>query len=460
MLSENQKASFSELSAKNAASVSQAAGKRLALLFDDGVYTQLDTFAGTGVLTAYGYVDGNPVYAFAQDPAADGGAVGKAHADKVCRLLELASRSGAPVVGIYDSIGGYIEEGTDLLNAYGEMLMHISNLSGVVPQISVISGVCAGTSAMLAASADFVVMTENAELYLNPPSMSQKGKGTAEDAAKSGLASVVAENDEKAMEAARKILGMLPSNNLSPAPEFDFADPAKAANGTAPEIAEAIADVGSVIELSDKFGKASYTALATVGGYSVGIAATNKTADKLSSDDCAKIARFVSVCDSYSIPVITIVDNEGFDSAEPTAAVRNAARLANSYAEASCLKLSIITGKAYGAVYIAMAGANANADVVYAYEKAVISPLAPETAVEFMYHDKLSGTSDVNADRAKLAAEYAAGNCSACCAAVNGAVCEVVSPSDVRAKLIGAIEAMGGKRLTKRLPKKHGNMPF
>ncbi len=453
MLTESQKAKFEAY--RSASANLSKAKERLAALFDDGMYTEIDAGvmngdAPAGVIAAYGYVDGSPVYAFSQDKTVKGGAVSKQHSAKICKVFDLASRTGVPVVGIYDSNGAFVDDGAEAIKAYSDMLMWTSNLSGVVPQISVVAGTCAGSAAMVACSADFVVVTDEAELY-TAVGMEVRG----EDAVANGTAAISAKNDKEAMEAVKKLISMLPANNISAAPMFEFAASGKAANGSASDIAEAVADADSIVELSDAFGTSAYTAVATIGGSAVGIAATNKTADKLSSDDCAKLARFVRTCDAFTVPVLTIIDTEGFAS---DTCVRDMAKLASAYAEATTLKISVVTGKAYGAAMAALGAGNA--DITYAYPDAVISPIAPVTAVEFLWHDKLKGASDLAAERNKLAAQYADENASAFDAAAKNCVDDIITAEETREKVQAALEVMAGKRMNKRLPKKHSNMPF
>lgn len=453
MLTESQKAKFEAY--KAASANSSKAKERLVNLFDEGLYTEIDAGVKNGddyagVITAYGYVDGSPVYAFSQDKSVKGGAVSKQHSAKICRIYDLASRTGVPVVGIYDSNGAFIDNGAEAIKAYSDMLMWTNNLSGVVPQISVIAGICAGSSAMIACSADFVVVTDGAELYTT---VGKEMKG--EDAVANGTAAISAKNDKEAMDTVKQLIAMLPANNISAIPMFEFASTGKAATGSANEIAEAIADINSIVELSAGFGVASYTAIATIGGSAVGVAATNKTQDKLTSDDCAKLARFVRTCDAFTIPVLTIIDTEGFDS---DACVRDMAKLANAYAEATTLKVSVVAGKAYGAAMAALGAGNA--DITYAYADAVISPVAPITAVEFLWHDKLKGAADLTAERNKLAVQYADENASAFDAAAKNCVDDIITAEEARNKIQAVLEVMAGKRMTKRLPKKHSNMPF
>ena len=451
---------LAELRAKN--ENSSEARTRLTYLFDEGTFNELDPYLAdgvdlSGVITAFGYVEGDPVYAFSQDINVKKGALTEAHAKKILKIYDLAAKTGVPVVGIYDSFGADLNDGCKALNSYGELLMWTSNLSGVVPQIAVVAGTCAGTSAMLAESADFVIATENSQLYVAPNSSIEN---TAENAATNGTATVVAKDDEEAIEVAKSILLKLPQNNLSPVPIYEFEEPSASFGDDAKSQAEAVCDADSVIELSEKFGKASFTALGTVGGSTVGIVATNKTDDKLTSNDCTKIARFVRICDSFAIPVITLVDTEGFEAnndTESAGAVRDMTKLAHAYAEATTIKISVVTGNAYGPAFVALAGKGANADMVYALEDAVISPLAPITAVEFLEHDMLKGVDDLTAARNELAENYAKEKANAAVATTNGCVDNIVSSAGLRDTLVNSLEIMAGKRIS-RLPKKHSNI--
>lgn len=453
-------AALSELAAL--AGRQSAARDRLTYLFDEGQFTELDAYAAngaelSGVITAFGYADGNPVYAFSQDVSVKGGAVTKVQADKIAKLYDLAAKTGVPVVGIYDSNGADLEDGFAAMQAYGELLLCASNLSGVVPQIAVAAGVCSGAAAMLAESADITILTEDSELYVAPNS---GVKNPAENAAKNGTAALVCENDEAAVKAAKDILGRLPQNNLSPAPMYEFDAPAAAFDKAPEAAAKAVFDEGTVLELYPEYGTAAYTALASLAGSTVGVAATNKKASKLTADDASKLARFVRFCDAFAVPVVTFVDTEGFaadSETEAAGAVKSMAKLAHAYAEATTVKIAVITGKAYGSAYIALAGKSANADVTLALADAVISPLAPETAVEFLDHDSLKGASQLSVARQALADEYAAKNASAAAAAQAGSVDMVVDAQGLRTALVAAADMLSGKRVS-RLPKKHSNI--
>ena len=458
--------------ARAAAVKSTPARERLALLFDGDSFVELDAFAkvgeeGAGVVTGYGAIDGNPVFAFAQDIQATGGAVGKIHAAKVKKVYDLAEKTGAPVVGIFDSNGARLSEGNDALAAYGDMLQSSSNISGVVPQISLILGTCAGTAAMIACNADFVVMSEKAEFFLSAAGIDgTEGAGSAANAAKSGAAHLVLPTEEEAIGAARNLISLLPLNNLSASPVCDFSanDAAAALSAACENMAEAdtlasvegVFDAGSVVEIQKEFGAGSIAALATLGGFTCGVVATK--GGKLSAADCAKMARLVSICDAYQIPVVTFVNTEGFEAngeTELAGAIRESAKLAHVYAQATCVKVSVITGAAYGSAYIALAGTNAGADVTLAWPSAVISALEPKAAVAFAHGGEITA----DHDRAAVEKEDMETTASALTAAADGYIEDVIDPAATRDVLLSTLDMLAGKRVT-HLPRKHSNMPM
>ena len=421
-------------------------------LFDEGTFNEVDSFAKSGdgsaeVVAGYGEVDGCPAYAFVQNSDVDGGAMSKAQAAKIKKIYDLAVKTGSPVVGIYDSIGGRLNQGADMLAAYGEILLGNNNLSGVVPQISLVLGPCLGTSAMIAASADIVVMTKKAQLTIDTT-----GKdGTAEDAAKLGICHVVAKDDQEAMMQVRKLLAVLPSNNLAGAPVFESSDPsdtAITAGADTKKIVEAISDKGSFMELNGAFGTSAVTGLTQIGGSTVGVTALNGVLDV---DSCSKAARFVRFCDAFSIPVVTLVDAKEFTS------VREASKLSNAYSEATTAKITVITGEAYGPVYVAIAGRGANADYTMVWATAVVCPLAPQTAAMFLWSDRLKKSGNTKEARNKLIEEYKATEATPFAAAAEGFIEDIIDPAETRAKVIANLEMLEGKRVS-RLPKKHSNI--
>ena len=433
-----------------AANAQTKAYQRLQLLFDEGTFVEIDSFTKSGdgraeAAAGFGSVDGCPVYAFAQNSDVEGGAMSKAQAAKICKVYELAEKTGAPVVGIYDSIGARLNESCEMLAAYGDVMLKANNLSGVVPQIAVIAGPCLGASSMIAAAADVVIMSEDGQFALQ----TNGEGGDLKEASESGLVHLTAKDDKEAVAKARELITLLPSNNLSGAPITDFADSAAETDGeSGASIIAAVMDQDSFIEFQAGFGAGCIAGLAKLGGNTVGVVASEeKTAD---GKACEKAARLVRFCDAFAIPVITFVNAESF------CCIKAACKLTNAYAEATTAKISVITGEAYGAVYMALAGAAAGVDVAYAWPTASISALNPTTAAVMLWSDKLKGSSNPTADRAKLIAEYKDQEACPFKAAGDGFVQDVIEPSETRLKLYAALDMLAGKRVT-RLPKKHAN---
>lgn len=439
------------------------ARRRLSLLFDPDSFVELDGFVTCGaeppgVICGYGAVMGSPAYAFVQDSSQGGGAVGAAHAAKIKKVYDLALKTGVPVVGIYDSYGARVAEGAGALNAYGEILLQINSLSGVVPQISLVLGTCAGTSAMLACSGDFVIMSKDAEFFLTPPLEDGAEGASAEAAAKSGVAHIVAGGEAEAIQSARTLLTRLPLNNLASPPVSDSAQPTASpiAGQSGSDTVAAVCDAGSSLELLADFGGAAYTAIATMGGLPCGVVATS--GDKLDADACAKIAKVVSVCDAFQLPVLTFVNTPGFapeGDGGLCRSVRDSARLAHVYAEATTAKIAVVTGNAYGSAYVALAGRSANSDYTIAWPAATISALEPATAVAFLYSDRITK------DNPRQAVEdaYCAEEASALTAARGGYIDDLVEPSLTRPAILSALDLLAAKRVATN-PKKHGNLPM
>lgn len=449
------------------------AKNRISKLFDADTFVELDAFAGlgeetSGVVTGYGYVGDNLVYVFSQDITACSGAISKVHANKIKKVYELAAKTGCPVVAIYDSNGAKVNEANEMLKAYSEILSLSNKVSGVVPQIAVVLGTCAGTSAVMACSADFVVMSEEAELFLTAPFVTnanggRKEAGTAKFVAQAGVASIVKENEDSALEEVRKLVAMLPANNLAAAPLFETVANPEAqtliANAfadvdamDAKQVIAAVADADSVVELAGDFGTGIVTALATVSGATVGFVVNNETAGEFKMDACDKAARLVRTCDAFNIPVVTIINTKGIAQVDCARLIKSTSRLAHAYAEATTAKIAIIAGQAIGASYIALS----NADITVAWPTGVISAMGLEAYVEFTNHDALKGTTDLAKSRQELVEEYINETAGAFKASENSFVDAVIDPQDTRATIIRAIEMLAGKRESK-LPKKHSN---
>ena len=457
-------------------------GEILAKFFDDGEYTAL--FADGAVSAACGYAAGQQAYAVYQN----GEAVTVKDVEKNIKVLEMAAQTGCPVVTFYNSVGAKLAEGLDVLTASAKLNAQIAKVSGVIPQVAVVLGVCGGTSALSAANADVCIMAEGAELFFTAPFTSAaKGDkvadaGTAAAAAKAGVAAIVESTAAEAAEKAAHIVGLLPANNLTGPAIFEFEQPtaALAAGAEPAKAAAAVVDKDSAVELYAGFGKSVYTAFATVGGNAVGVVATGKT---LCHNCVAKASRFVRLCDAFSVPVITIVDTEGFvPSATDDIAggIREAARLAATYADATTAKVAVLAGKAVGPVYTALAATYADAttakvavlagkavgpvytalaaaDLRIAVAGCTVSALEPSAAVSVLYKEEIDASDNIIAATNAKAAAYTAEVCSAANAVACGAADLTCDAANVRASVVAALELLSTKRAA-RLPKKHGNM--
>ena len=416
---------FSEIKARSA---DNSAVATLEQFFDNGAFTEVNAVYGDkGIAEAvcgYGYVDGMAVCAFCQDVTEADGAMSTAQAKKLTHIYELALKIGAPVVGFYNSKGARLAEGNMLLDALSKLLSLSSKLSGVVPQVSVVLGKCVGTTALLASNADFVIKTEDAVLSLDAN-------------AKSCNCAAITEKDEvAAIEAAKALITYLPSNNLSPAPAA-----LEAEANVASDFMSAF-DANTTLELF-KGAEASAIYLARLEGNVVGVVETKGKA--LEKNDVKNITKFVKFCDAFSIPVITGIDAESFKC------VGGAKKVLSAYSEATTAKVSVITGKATGAVYLATVG---NADASIALEGATVSPIKPEAAAYIMLGEKLSIPV---AEQDKLIAEFISNDLSALNAAKAGYINDVVAVADLRARLVSLMEILSSKRET-ALPKKHATV--
>ena len=439
----------------NSAETKQQIRRILFSLFDEGSVMEIGELAAdgeSGVLTAWGTADGNPVFAFAQDSGTLGGAFGAAASKKIEKIYELAAQNGAPVVGIFDSKGVRIAEGGEALAALGKFMNSANTLSGVVPQIAVVTGTCGGAMAMIAGCADALILCQDAQLFLTPDDLIKaaqpdyKPAKSSVSAAKNGTAALVTKDAFSAVAAARKLLSYLPSNNLDVPPVFDFSEPI-----------DGLADTDSFYELYSEYGKTAKVGFATIGGQSVGLVSTAKD-EKGYIHGCGakKIIRFVRLCDAYSIPVITLVDTDGFapdGESEAKGAIWTASTLSQAYAEATCAKISVVTGKAIGPVYIATCGKSANADVVFAYEGAIISPVNPDAALIINAPQLLDNCKNED-ERKMVYAAYAQDKLGAKAAASAGLADAIVTPETVRARVLSALSMLAGKRVS-RMPKKH-----
>lgn len=423
--------------------------KRLEALFDDAAFTEIDAFAKSSdgnveVVAGFGTVNNCAVYAFSQDVTADSGAISVAQCAKIKKIYDLALKTGCPVIGIYDSNGVKLSEGFEALSAYGELVKASASMSGVCPQISIIAGACVGTSALIANMADIVVAVEDADFYVSAPS-----NVTAEVSYKEGTVDILCSDFAQAASAVKNVVSLLPSNNLTPVPVFDFSSPEFADGSDAMSVIASIADLSSVVELKGGYASSNCkTALASVMGTTVGFVAFDGNA--LCPACSYKAEYMVKLCDAYSIPVVTIVNADGIVKEKENQLLVALTKLTSAYASATCPKISVITGNAIGAAYVILAGKGANSDFTFAWDSSIASPLDADAAVAFLFNDRLAK----GESREELKAEYTETIASPFTAAACGAVDDVFAPQDTRAKIISALDILAGKR-ENTLPRKH-----
>lgn len=456
------------------------ARERVAALLDGASFVEMDALnADAGVVTGYGTIDNNPVYVYAQDFTVGGGAVGEKHARKVLKVMDLAEKTGSPIVALLDSAGAKLDEGVAALNAYAMIAAKATALSGVVPQIALVLGPCGGTASVLAQIADFTVQSKNGQLFVNGPLVVSAVTGKkvnmnaiagCEASSQSGAAMLTAESDEDALAMARKLIGMLPVNNMDEAVYAETDDVNRELNAlnaidTVSDIREvlsAVADDGDIVELYKDFAPSMVTALAKIGGRTVAFIANQPSKDegRLTVYGCKKAARIAAFCDAFSIPVVTFADSVGMkiNGAPQGELARAGASLIYAMSELSAARIAVITGQAIGMGYSAMAS-RAVADMVYAWPGAVISSISAPIAAQLLYADEMDGASDPFAKRAELEKKYSDDVADGVNAAKLGYVDDVIEPAVTRQMIAAALEMLAGKREAK-IAKKHGNLPL
>ncbi len=456
------------------------ARERIDALLDAGSFVEMDVLnADAGVVTGSGSVNGTNVCVYAQDFTVGGGAVGVKHAKKVLKIMELAGKTGSPVIAMLDSAGAKLEEGVQALDAYASIAAKAVKLSGLVPQIALILGPSGGTASILAEISDITIQSKAGQLFVSGPlvvsavsgkKVSMEEIAGSEAALKSGAAMLAAEDDEKAIALCKKLLGMLPSNNLDEAvfdasddasrlvPEFNALEDASDIRS----ILEKTFDAGSFVELYAEFAPSMVTGLASLGGRTVAVVANDRSKDggRLTVYGCRKAARLISFADAFSIPVISFVDSEGMkiNSAPQGELARAGASLLYAMSESSSAKIAVITGNAIGMSYAALAG-KAVTDMAYAWPGAVISAVTTPIATQMLLGDEMTGASDPVARRHELEEKYAADIADGVNAAKNGYIDDVIEPADTRKVLSAAVEMLSEKREAS-VSKKHGNLPL
>jgi len=490
--------------ARNAAG-QLTARQRLEALFDAGTFVEFGMHAAhachafgmegrqlpaDGVVTGIGYVGGRPVAAAAHDFTAGGGALGRIHARKVCDLLDYAMKAGIPVVSVNDSGGARIQEGVDALSGYGQIFFRNVSASGLVPQIAVIAGPCAGGAAYSPALADFLIMVRNeaTQMFICGPQVIKAATGetarldqfaTADaHAAVSGNVHLVADGDAHALQLAKALLGYLPSNNIDDPPHRPTGtlslDPQPALDALVPddpkapfdvkEVVAHLVDPGSFFEIMGAFAPNLVVGFARLDGVVVGVVANQPMvkAGCLDIDASDKGARFVRTCNVYGIPLVTLVDVPGYMpglAQEQGGIIRHGAKLLFAYAASTVPKITVIMRKAYGGAYLAMCSSDLGADLVFAWPTAEIAVMGAEGAVRVVFARELKASADPEATLGELTERYREEFASPWQAARNALVTDVIEPSRTRGLVSLGLRTLLSKRET-RPPKKHGNIPL
>ncbi|NVB36877.1 acyl-CoA carboxylase subunit beta [Pseudenhygromyxa sp. WMMC2535] len=483
----------------------QGALARIELLLDAGSFVELDRFVtsqcadfgmqdkqvyGDGVITGYGTVDGRRVFVFAQRPDVFGGSLGWAHAEKICKVMDLAMEVGCPVVGLNDSGGARIQEGVAALGGYAEIFKRNVLSSGVIPQLSVILGPCAGGAVYSPALTDFVLMVEESSyMFITGPDViktvtheevtKEALGGARTHNEKSGVGHFACHDEAAALAMTRALLGFMPSNNMEPPPRRETSDPA---DRECPELAElvpenpnkpydirkiieSVADEGVFVEVQEHYAPNIVCGFIRIAGHSIGVVANQPQgglAGCLDINASVKAARFVRTCDAFNIPLLTLVDVPGFlpgTDQEYGGIIRHGAKLLYAFTEATVPKVTLVTRKAYGGAYDVMASKHIRGDINLAYPTAEIAVMGAEGAVNIIFRRELANAEDPEAERARLIEDYRRLFASPYKAAERGFLDRVIMPAETRRVLADCFDMLRNKR-QENPPKKHGNIPL
>ncbi|RPJ28963.1 MAG: acyl-CoA carboxylase subunit beta [Chloroflexi bacterium] len=479
------------------------ARERIDLLLDKGSFREMDAFVqhrthdfnldsqkfmSDSVVTGWGTIEGRLVYVFSQDFTVFGGSLGEVHAEKICKVMDMAMKNGAPLIGLNDSGGARIQEGVVALGGYADIFLRNTLASGVIPQISAIMGPCAGGAVYSPALTDFIFMTRNTSyMFVTGPdvvkavtheevSFEELG-GPSVHSEKSGVCHVAADNEADTLYLIRKLLMYLPQNNMEDAPFLPSDDPLRMDEGLdtiipddpnkpydVKEAIRMIVDGGQFFEIHENYAANIVIGFARLGGHSVGIVANQPAvlAGVLDIDASEKGARFVRFCDSFNIPIITFEDVPGFlpgTNQEHHGIIRSGAKLLYAYCEATVPKLTVITRKAYGGAYCVMSSKHIRSDLNLAWPTAEIAVMGPDGAVNIIFRKELEKAKDRVKKKAELVAEYREKFASPYVAAERGYIDDVIEPKETRPRLINGLEMLSNKR-DSNPAKKHGNIPL
>ncbi len=480
------------------------ARERVELLFDPGSFVEIGKFVvhrcadfgmaetripGDGVVTGYGKIAGRQVFAFAQDFTVFGGSLSGAFAEKICKIMDLAAKVGAPVIGLNDGAGARIQEGVVSLGGYGDVFLRNVLSSGVIPQISLIMGPCAGGAVYSPAMTDFIIMVKNtSNMMITGPDViktvthedvtAEELGGAVTHASKSSVADFAAASEEECIQITRTLLSYIPANNLEDPPFLETDDPADrmdpALRTLVPdkpnkpydivELIKLVVDDGGFFQVGSLYAKNLVVGFARFGGRSVGIVANQPAhlAGVLDIDASKKGARFVRFCDAFNIPIVTFVDVPGFlpgVAQEHGGIIKHGAKLLYAFCEATVPRITIITRKAYGGAYVVMSSKHTRADVNLAYPTAELAVMGPDGAVNIVFRKELVESADPDSRRSELEADYRENFANPFKAAELGYIDEVIRPEETRPRVIQALEMLSNKR-DSLPPKKHGNIPL
>ncbi len=480
------------------------ARERIDRLLDPGTFVEIDAlvlnrgvdpaagtpaFLGDGVVTGHGKIDGRDVCVFSQDFTVFGGSLGKGHAEKICKVMDLAMKTGFPVIGLNDSGGARIQEGVVSLGGYADIFLRNTLASGVVPQISAILGPCAGGAVYSPAITDFVLMADHTgTMYVTGPNVvktvtneevSHDDLGGAHvHNEKSGVAHFLAESDDECLDMIRKLVSYLPLNNLSEPPRAATSDPDDRADAEldaaipdspnkpydVKEVIRRVVDADSFFEVHARFAMNIVVGFARLSGHPVGVIANQPAvmAGVLDINASVKAARFIRFCDAFNIPLVTFEDVPGFMpgvTQEHGGIIRHGAKLLYAYCEATVPKLTVILRKAYGGAYDVMSSKHIRGDLNLAWPTAEIAVMGPQGAVEIIYKKEIAASKDPKAKEAELVKEYTEKFANPYVAAARGYLDDVIEPRETRKRLIAGLNLLRGKR-DKNPPKKHGNIPL
>jgi len=480
------------------------ARERIDLLLDKGSFREVDAFVqhrthdfnldaqkfmSDSVVTGWGTIEGRLVYVFSQDFTVFGGSLGEVHAEKICKIMDMAMKNGAPVIGLNDSGGARIQEGVVSLAGYADIFLRNTMASGVIPQISAIMGPCAGGAVYSPALTDFIFMTRNTSyMFVTGPDVvktvtheevtQEELGGAGVHSEKSGVCHIAAESEADTLFLIRKLLSYLPQNNMEDPPFIAGGDdPLRMEEGLDTivpddpnkpyDIKEAIrliVDNGQFFEIHENYAQNIVVGFARLGGHSIGIVANQPAvlAGVLDIDSSEKAARFVRFCDSFNIPILTFVDVPGFlpgTNQEHHGIIRSGAKLLYAFCEATVPKLTVITRKAYGGAYDVMSSKHIRGDVNLAWPSAEIAVMGPDGAVNIIFRKELEKAVDPVKRKTELVADYREKFASPYVAAERGYIDDVIEPKETRPRLINALEMLSNKRDTNPA-KKHGNIPL